>query len=383
MRRRLTSLLPLILVSGVLLAHLPGVAPSTTLAAQGNQGLQGGWSINDQGRFDFDYSLYRQYGYMQQAGAGWVRINFRLGRCFKDWTSRGCTGGTALEAYRQVVEAAQKANLRVLGLVSNESWTGGQSQWIARSAEATGGNGDNGYLQDFARKAVGVLAEQFDGENGWPMIDHWEIWNEPNAFAAPRGWPGKVTGGTYMYPSNFAWLLTHSHAQIRAANPTARVVSGGILSHDAFGSVDSGAAYLESVIRYGQNPNGPLRWQPGECPLDGVGQHLYLQQGEQLRDGSQLKTALDQVNAAYRGDCARTSPQTHVTELGWRSDVVGSDPQAANLETAYRTFRSLSYIARAFWFTVQDIPGQAPYGLVTTQPDVLKPSFAAYQRSAQ
>ena len=37
------------------------------------------------------------FGSIQSAGAGWVRINFRLGACFADWVSVGCNGKTALE----------------------------------------------------------------------------------------------------------------------------------------------------------------------------------------------------------------------------------------------------------------------------------------------
>jgi hypothetical protein len=61
-----------------------------TSAAQGNQGLQGGWAIADSGHVNFVHSLVSEMPYMQQAGAGVLRINFRLGACFSDWTSTGC-----------------------------------------------------------------------------------------------------------------------------------------------------------------------------------------------------------------------------------------------------------------------------------------------------
>ncbi len=195
----------LVLLLAALLA-LPLAEPPTALAAQGNQGLQGGWAVNDQGKISFEHSLSSQFYEMQQAGAGWVRVNFRLGACFKDWTSRtrcsGADGRTALDVYDQIVQGAHARGLRIVGLLSNESWPGGQAQWTANSAETTRrGTGDNAYIQDFAQKAVRVVVGRYRGS-----IDHWEIWNEPNAYHYLDG-TDTPTGGSYIHPSNFAWLL--------------------------------------------------------------------------------------------------------------------------------------------------------------------------------
>ena len=97
-------------------------------AAQGNQGLQGGWAVDNQGKTNFYHSLVNQYASMQTAGAGWVRINFRLGDCFQDWKRRGCNGKTAPQTYDEVVDRARASGLQVIGLLSPESWKGGQAQ---------------------------------------------------------------------------------------------------------------------------------------------------------------------------------------------------------------------------------------------------------------
>ena len=65
----------------VLLGVLPSPLP-TAEAAQGNQGLQDGWAVGDQGQITGGQLLSDELGFMQQAGAGWVRVNFRLGQCF-------------------------------------------------------------------------------------------------------------------------------------------------------------------------------------------------------------------------------------------------------------------------------------------------------------
>src|SRR5690242_15295969 len=87
--------------------------------AQGDQGLQGGWAVDDSGNVIFTHSVADELPLMQQAGAGWVRINFRLGGCFDDWTTRGCNGRTALQVYDDVVGRARGQGLQVLGLLSN------------------------------------------------------------------------------------------------------------------------------------------------------------------------------------------------------------------------------------------------------------------------
>ena len=48
---------------------------------------QSGWAIDNTGKIGFRHSLSSQFVLMQSAGAGWVRVNFRLGGCFKTWTT--------------------------------------------------------------------------------------------------------------------------------------------------------------------------------------------------------------------------------------------------------------------------------------------------------
>ena len=71
--------------------------PPAAEAAQGTQGLQDGWAVGDQGQITGGQLLSDELGYIQQAGAGWVRVNFRLGQCFTNWAAVGCNGQTALQ----------------------------------------------------------------------------------------------------------------------------------------------------------------------------------------------------------------------------------------------------------------------------------------------
>lgn len=398
---------------------------AATQAAQGNEGLQGGWAVDDAGNTTFNRSLQNDLPLIQQAGAGWVRINFRLGACFADWTSLGCNGKTALQSYEPLVAAAAENHLQVLGLLSNESWKGSPKDWKAKNAEHNpGGNGDNAYAQNFATSAAGVLAAHFNGVNG-ALISQWEVWNEPNAWTSnPR--PGVYRGGTFIYPSNFAWLLTHAYAAIKAANSNAVVISGGLYAHDtsatgaaavrALHSTDtetvipggiyfhertwrikhgaysssrrsscsstvatSGADYFCSTYAQGIQYAG---WTGEAYPFDQVGQHLYINQFGRT-SSSNLTAFLQDLRDAYLVyEGASTTKQIQVTEVGWSTANVSRWVQARNLRIAYTVFRNTSYVERAYWFFIQDIP-EAPlyYGLIDPN-GTLKRAFAFYQTYA-
>jgi hypothetical protein len=73
--------------------------------------------------------------------------------------------------------------------------------------------------------------------------------------------------------------------------------------------------------------------------------------------------------------------------LGWPAEPdngnygTASASQAENVQTAYTTFRSTSFVTRADYFTVQDVPeGNVFYGLVQGDGTTYKPAFAAYQK---
>ena len=163
------------------------------------RGLQDGWANNNVCGVMFTPMVAEE---IATAGASWVRINFRLGGSY-NWTEvASCDGASALDSYDTVVSNARAAGLNVLGLLSNESWPGSQAAWQANSAEQNpGSSGDNAYLEAFSHDAACVLFEHFSGR-----VAAWEVWNEPNAYTSYAPGTG-YTGSTFIYPSNFAWLL--------------------------------------------------------------------------------------------------------------------------------------------------------------------------------
>jgi hypothetical protein len=441
--RRATIAVSVLCIVLMLVAPTEPVAEAA--ARQGNQGLQGGWSVDDGGRVNFLHSASQQFSIMRDAGAGWVRVHFRLGACFATWSPQApacgtADGATALAVYDLVVENALANNLKVVGLFSQESWRGTQADWTANNAENNPTNdpsrtGDNAYVRAFAEQAVRPIVARYQGK-----VAQWEVWNEPNAYESLDG-AGNPVGGTFLYPSNFAWLLKRAHVEVRAAGGA--VISGGLLGHDqdvhtavivengrprraalrgtlkdtrlergrrtpvrpgvvaepaaaaaaSCETVPTGADYLCSTYDAGIATAGwaAYKAQAGSYPLDQVGQHVYIDQGA-ATTSRELETYLAEVRNAYlRSEGSATAKKTYVTEFGW--ETTGSltpQLQAQNLQVAFTTFKGTRYVGRAFWFNVQDIAeGDLWWGLVRSDydarspnPALRKPSFAAFQKYA-
>jgi hypothetical protein len=345
---------------------LPSPHPAVAVSA-GNQGLQYGAVIDDTGNILItDEALDR----LAASGAGWIRINFRLGNgYFLDWTDRTAHGYSALDRYDIIVNKARIRGLKVLGELSNEAWNGWLSMWQENNAEVSGGNGYNAYLQGFSQKAAAMLAQHFAGR-----IDTWEVWNEPNQPA------------TYLYPSNFAQLLAHVYTDVRATGvTTATIVAGGITTvQDSTGKItaaSSGADYLKNVYAQGKNLAGwnTIKTTYGSYPLDHIGQHIYID-GFAKTTASRIRTALKVLRDAYvLGEGGSTTKKTILTEFGWATNNVSERTQSSNLQTAYTEYKNTSYVLNAYWFFLRDERAPNLYFGLLRSDSSQKPAWNAYQ----
>src|SRR5437667_409485 len=82
-------------------------------------------------------------------------------------------------------------------------------------------------VYDYAQFA-GWMAERYDGDGiddapGSPRIAAWEIWNEPND---TQLWPN-IGGGADARKRRYGDLLVAAYQAIKAADPTATVLTGG------------------------------------------------------------------------------------------------------------------------------------------------------------
>lgn len=367
----------------LVVATLLTAAPAR--ADEEHQGLQAGWAVDDQGNVNFTSSYTLQNRFMHEAEASWIRLNFRLGACFQDWINPGCNGRTALETYDEVVSMARSHGFQVLGLIGHEAWHGNQDEWNANNAEDARGNGDNPYLQRFGDHAATVLATHYKDQ-----IRAWEIWNEPNAWTE-RDEVGRPRGGSFIYPSGFAWALTRGFEAVKQAQPDAIVISGGLFGHDLGDpavlfardpcptGVPSGADYLCATYEMGLRHAG---WQPGAYPFDHVGQHIYIDGGS-LTSEEKLRIYLDEIRDAYLSyEGVDSRKTTHITEFGWSTKDMPQELQAENLLMAYDTFRQVGYVARAYWFHAQDVPEAGLFYGLTDADGRKKRAFDVYLDAA-
>jgi hypothetical protein len=379
------------------------------------RGLQDGWAIDNSCHVMFTPEVA---AVIADSGAAWVRINFRLGAA-QSWTEMATCGGiSALDLYDAVVDNARAEGLRVLGLLSNESWPGAQADWQANSAERNpGSSGDNSYLAGFSQHAAGVLVRHFSGR-----VAAWEVWNEPNAYTSYSPGTGYI-GSTFIYPSNFAWLLRRvfEEAQAAGANGTL-LVAGGVFGHDLPSTLTpegrglavkrgdpqtpgysvppesepagapaadpialkSGAEYLRSTYAQGIALAGwaQLRQLYGSYPLDAVGQHLYVDQGTITTSGK-VGAYLDAVRAVPLEHPEVAPPPSWITEVGWTTASVPEAVQATNLGTAFDAFAAAAYVGVGFWFQLRDIAAAGMYyGLLTPfdPPWTRKAAWSVFRR---
>src|SRR5437867_5538727 len=189
------------------------------LLASGPHGTQAGWPIDDSGNILITDAVADR---MAQSGAGWIRLHFRLGPYTSDTAQFYST-------YDTIVNRLRSRGLQIVGLMSNESWPGAQSDWQANNWENTGGDGYNAFIDQFGY-AFARMAAHWQNQ-----IKYWEIWNEPDCWSSNPS-PGVYVGCSYIYPSNFAALLTHCHSQVHYYNNIpVQVVSGGLFAHDIAG----------------------------------------------------------------------------------------------------------------------------------------------------
>lgn len=342
------------------------------------RGFALGWVLSDDARQVLLNEPYVRA--LRESGADMARVDFRLGR-HPRWDE------TILRQYERVLQLLGDAGIAVLGLAGHGVVaTPQQAQWTANNAEAAGGDGHNAFVDAYV-STVGDLVAHFRGR-----VSVWELWNEPNVWThqEQRGGTAVYSGGSYIYPSNYAVLLARAYRAIKgqAGLRDVMLVSGGLLAHNNGGATNahnSGAPYLQAVYEAGRH--GPADWEGvrrelGSYPLDATGQHLYLDRGGKS-SADHVRAYLGwlrQAQEAYEG--TGTAKPIYVTETGWKTTAVSPQVQAANLSTLYSACADVPYVAGVLWFQVADnAAAHLDYG-VTDAHWNHKPAFAAFQQVA-
>jgi len=357
------------------------VAANCALAA-GPHGVDVGWTVDhSSGQIYFTSASASQ---LVQGETGWVRVEMALVKGHTNWDA------TMFGYYDTVVNNAQNAGLQVLMLIDSGSWPGGQTDWCANNYENNhGSNGDNPYIEGYATNAVVPIVLHYHDR-----VKVFELWNEPNCWTSNPS-NGVYTGATYVYPSNFGWLLTRSWEAVHITHQITDVTlfSGGLFGLNSYGASYSaaGGQYLDDTYSTGTNVTkggsfAHTKSNYAAYPLDGVGQHIYITIGGvvALNTFRQYEDWVHQALIKYEGT---SSPKkTFITEFGWQTtnssnaNGVSAAVQDTNLVTAFSTIYATPYVQTAIWFQWADNPAGAMwYGVVDSSGNP-KQSYPDYQR---
>jgi hypothetical protein len=291
---------------------------------------------------------------MLQTGAGWVREDFAWGLIEPhpgafDWL-----------ATDRIVGNLYDRKVNVLGIISyGASWATATTADDSAALSFYPPDQDKYYA--FVKALVGRYKH---------AVHHWEIWNEPDNATFWKPAPN---------PREYAALLKTSYRAVKDADPTAKVLSGGV----------SGNAipFLEEMLAAGAgNSFDILALHPYAVPLD-------PQQGR-TESSPEVHKLLDVEMNKYRAFLQRhnLARPIWVTEIGWPAQNWGlDDEQQANyLAQTYALLLSSGIPERVFWYSFKDQSGDPrdSWGLVAwgnnaTDLNPRRASFRAFTASAQ
>ncbi len=181
----------------------------------------------------------------------------------------------------------------------------------------------------------------------YPQIQAWEVWNEPNTSFF---WRPAV--GVEAYTN----LLQKTYLAVKAVNPKAKVILGGLSPGNSSSVADSLAAakFLSLIYKAG-----------GGAFFDAVAYHAY---GTGALD-DWLADALLGIRYVMdsNGDTAKP---IWITEMGCYTEGPGAVTeawQAEYLGEARAFLKNIPYIERVYWYTLRDASDstdpEANYGL--------------------
>jgi hypothetical protein len=280
---------------------------------------------------------------MRDAGAGWIRVDFNWGVIEQrpghfDWGH--------LDA---VIAGARCHGLRVLALPAyTPAWA------RPRGTEDKNPPTDPATFASFVVAAADHFGDQ---------IAAWELWNEPNISQFWRPRPDPVAYGRLLRPAATA---------LRAAHPTATILSGGVAPANG-----AELTYLLSIVDSG-----------GLGPVDGVAVHPYSYPNSPS-DGSSAFSRLPTIHDALVGRGLATV-KVWATEVGaptGRSRLAVSDGlQAVSITQAFARWSSpawRSWTGALLWYSWRDLgtnPADAEQNFGLLREDgTPKPSLGAYR----
>ena len=231
---------------------------------------------------------------------------------------------------------------------------------------------------------VGALVERYDGDGvsdapGAPVVNYWEFYNEPDNGDALYAEYGASYWG--HYGAQYAQMLCTVYPEIKARNPNAQVVLGGLaydwFDDEMYSDGQPGPfvrAFLDDVLAAGG----------GQC-FDVMNYHYYPSPSFTLNWEQYGKGVSGKANYIRSKLTSYGYPDKPLvlTEAGWPSDEFNSTPEVqARMVVKLFTQALASRHTLMIWWCWQDDPNwSGAWGLVTASLE-RKVSFNAYKAAA-
>jgi len=259
----------------------------------------------------------------RDAGARWLRVDVNW-----DVVQAGGPDSWDWDAFDRIVEGARARGLKVLGTIwYTPAWARPPGTPVHRPPTLPA---------DYGRFAAAV-AERYKTLG----VHHWEIWNEPNI---PHAWAGGVNVERY------GLLLREAATSIRAVDPRARILSGGLSPAATDGRSLAPPEFLRRLYRRGFG-----RY------FDILGHHASMFPYSPLRKRAwspwrQMAWTKPSLRALMRrhGDARK---RIWITEYGAPTGgdrAVSEATQTRLLTDAYRLWAGYRWAGPLFWFATRD-----------------------------
>lgn len=227
------------------------------------------------------------------------------------------------------------------------------------------------YRQEFTTRARQIV-QRYSAPTRPHKVNFWQIWNEPDLDLSGTGGPN-----TRIEPDNYGKLLITVYPVIKAVDPTATIILGGISP--------KGSQFSQNYLRdlYQSPAITAYRNATGDHPWDALALHPYA---ETFITPPGLISVVNNFKATMNSFGDRLK-KVWLTELGWRTTQVSEAQQATFCDQVYRLLDVLvdpgfpgdpPYIERAIWYRYHDEAAPGLYGLRTQDLSRKKPAYDAY-----
>ena len=251
-------------------------------------------------------------------GAKWVRLEFRWN---EGEPRKGRYNDATLAEWDQAVATAQAAGAKIIAMVHRSpGWASGTNDTYMPPANPA----------DYAA-FVRFLASRYRGE-----VEGWEIWNEQNI---SRFWPSGPNAAEYVE------LLKAAYPAVKAGDPDAKVVFGGLAQSDYYYVTQAYKAGAKGYFDVMATHPYPDRFAPTSVWYNGT--------------MPAVKTFVAYREVRRRMLANGDDKPIWFTEMGWSTcttdpKCVTPERQALYLTSAYCILEQDPYVEVATWYNLRN-----------------------------